>query len=59
MNKLFIFSLITLALSGCANKKIDIKNSPCACNYNGEQLQKPTDEKEWFEYISLNKEFTS
>lgn len=46
MNK-FVPFLIVLVLGGCAKNSshtIDMKNSPCACNYSGEQLRTiPTD----------------
>ena len=40
--------ILAFALTGCANpaENIDIKNSPCACNYDGIQLiTAPTDEQ--------------
>jgi len=44
MKKLLSISLL-IALSGCATttaEKIDVKNSPCACNYEGRQLVEPS-----------------
>lgn len=56
----FILFVCVLVMTGCAapTDDIDIKNSPCACNYDGEQLYSPTKEekKEWFEYYQQDKE---
>lgn len=50
MKKVLFLLLITVLVGGCANKKTpydtDLRNSPCACNYSGEQLiTNPTDEQ--------------
>jgi uncharacterized protein YceK len=52
--KILLPLLTVLVLAGCTSptKEIDIKNSPCACEYNGEQLSAPKTEREWFEYYS-------
>lgn len=45
MKKIFFVSLVISLLVGCVNKDIgDVKNSPCACSYDGQPLQKPTPE---------------
>lgn len=38
--KLFLSILTLLAITGCSNSPydLDVENSPCACNYYGEQL---------------------
>lgn len=41
MKKFYFVTLVLLSLGGCAKStphSIELKNSPCACNYNGEQL---------------------
>jgi PBP1b-binding outer membrane lipoprotein LpoB len=44
MKKLLLTALV-LTLSGCAQstaEKVDVKNSPCACVYDGRQLSEPS-----------------
>nr|AKN37593.1 hypothetical protein [Vibrio sp. FF_291] len=41
-----ILVLLVITLSGCATsptEEVDVKNSPCACIYDGRQLLQPTD----------------
>lgn len=58
--KLFIVIAMVIGLTACTapTDDIDIKNSPCACNYDGEQLYIPNkdEEKEWFEYYQQDQE---
>lgn len=45
MKKIVFVSLVISLLVGCVNKDVsDVKNSPCACSYDGEPLQQPTPE---------------
>lgn len=49
MRKLFSILIVALLITGCTNQRsaheVDLRNSPCACHYEGQQLiTEPTQE---------------